>query len=184
MKAGRAIAAMVAALAFDAPFAAPAQEPVAATAVDLVERAVELDGRVVELTGEAIGQVMRRGAMAWVNVEDPGGAVGVWLDADSAGSIRHLGSYATRGDELRVTGTFHRSCDAHGGLLDIHASAVEVVRYGRGVPHPVDVRRVVIAAVLTLAAVVALAVLRRRDRARHATGSRQMDSLSEGPDGN
>jgi len=134
--------------------------------LSLLEGAASFDGTRVVFLGEAVGQAMERGAMTWVNVTDSGGAIGVWMSAEAAASIRTLGSYSSRGDELRVTGTFHRACGEHGGDMDIHADSVVLVRTGERVSHPLDPTRLAVAAALSLAALAAILMLRARDASR------------------
>lgn len=166
--------AAIASAALAAPVsAAPAMAIRAVSAIDMIERAALLDGSKVVFTGEAIGQVMQRGSMAWVNVGDSGGAIGVWMDAETAAAIRTLGSYRFRGDELRVTGTYSRACGEHGGDMDIHADLVEILRPGERTAHPLDAARLVAAVIASLAAATALFLLRARDaRRREAETSR------------
>jgi|GEM_PF-775171 len=142
----------------------------------LLEGASAFDGLRVTIQGEAIGQAMERGTMAWVNVADKSGAIGVWMSAEEARSISMLGSYSCRGDELRITGTFHRACAEHGGDMDIHAEAVAIVRAGERVVHPFSVARQVTAAFLSLAAAGGLLLLRSRDGKRRALESKYAKS--------
>ena len=132
----------------------------------MIEEAGELDGLTVEFSGEAIGSALARGGMAWVNIADPGGAMGVWMSAEAVRSIRYFGSYSFRGDELRVKGVFHRACGEHGGDMDIHAMEIEVIRLGERILHPPSAARLLFAAVLVVTAVAAQAALRARDRRR------------------
>jgi len=150
------------------------------SSIDMIESAALLDGSKVAFSGEAIGQAMERGTMAWVNVGDSGGATGVWMSADSAASIRAFGSYAFLGDSLRITGTFHRACSEHGGDMDIHAEFVELLRPGKRVDHPLDTARLMIAIALSLAAALALMLLRAKDKRRHDPGSGSRRSGSGG----
>lgn len=167
--------AAIASAALAAPVpAAPGTAIRAVSSIDMIEGAALLDGSKVAFTGEAIGQAMERGTMAWVNVADSGGAIGVWMDAETAAAIRTLGSYRFRGDELRVTGTFSRACGEHGGDMDIHADLVEILRPGERTPHPLDAARLSTAVALSLAAAAALLLLRARDaRRREAETSRR-----------
>jgi len=149
----------------------------------LLEGARAFDGLKATIQGEAIGQVMERGTMAWVNVADQSGAIGVWMSAEEARSISMLGSYSCRGDELRITGTFHRACVEHGGDMDIHAETVAIVRAGERVAHPFSVARQVAAALLSLAAAGGLLLLRSRDGKRRALESKGAKSGKGGGHG-
>jgi len=150
---------------------APAAEAASVPFATLLECAASFDGAEVIFAGEAIGQAMERGAMAWVNLADSGGAIGVWMGAEAAASIRTLGSYSFRGDELLVRGTFHRACGEHGGDMDIHAEAIDLVRPGERVAHPLDPTRLAIAAALSLAAIAAMLLLWARDARRREAES-------------
>jgi hypothetical protein len=112
----------------------------------LVEDAQHWDGQVVQFTGEAIGEAMRRGTMAWIHLNDdaygladagasPGLAgsnsgIAVWVDSAMASRIAFFGTYRRHGDLVEVTGTFHAACPQHGGDTDIHATSLRVVRPG------------------------------------------------------
>ena len=166
------VLALFAQIAHAAPPASLAGDGVASAAMEsvgstrMIEEAGELDGLTVEFSGEAIGSALARGGMAWVNIADPGGAMGVWMSAEAVRSIRYFGSYSFRGDELRVKGVFHRACGEHGGDMDIHAMEIEVIRLGERILHPPSAARLLFAAVLVVTAVAAQAELRARDRRR------------------
>ncbi len=133
---------------------------------ELIERARELDGREVEFVGEAIGESMRRGDHVWLNLLDAGGAIGIWAKRADMPAIRYFGSAASRGDTLRVRGIFHRSCPEHGGDLDIHAAALEVVARGELKPVTLHGDRMALAAGLLLAAATAFFLWRAKQKAR------------------
>ncbi|HUW69535.1 MAG TPA: hypothetical protein VMX33_04820 [bacterium] len=149
----------------------------------LLEGAKSFDGTRVIFQGEAIGQIMERGTMAWVNVADQSGAIGVWMSTETARSIRMLGSYSCRGDELRIMGTFHRACGEHGGDMDIHAEAIALVQAGERVMHPFDDARLVTAVFLSLAAAGSLMLLRSRDRRRRELESDHSGAGKGSPSG-
>ena len=130
----------------------------------LIERAKELDGREVEFVGEAIGEPMRRGDHVWLNLLDSSGAIGIWANRADLPSIRYFGSAAARGDTLRVRGIFHRSCPEHGGDLDIHASALEVVTRGELKRETLHAGRMALAAGLLLASMAAFLLWRARQK--------------------
>jgi len=132
----------------------------------LIERARELDGLQVEFVGEAIGESMRRGNHVWLNLLDGGGAIGIWVKRGDMPIVVYFGSAAARGDTLRVRGIFHRSCPEHGGDLDIHASALEVIARGELKPETLHVGRMALAAGLLLAAGAVFLSWRRKLKAR------------------
>jgi hypothetical protein len=119
---------------------------------ELISKARQLDGQEVEFVGEAIGEPMRRGDHVWLNLLESGGAIGIWAKHADMPAIRYFGSAAARGDTLRVRGVFHRSCPEHGGDLDIHAVALEVVTRGELKPVALHPGRMALAAGLLLAA--------------------------------
>lgn len=159
--------------------AAPAAE---VSSTVLIEHPREWEGRVVALTGETIGERMRRGDMAWLHINDDtyaqrnieeGAELGgynsghaVWLPATLAAEVTHFGDYKHKGDTVRVEGTFNRACALHGGDMDIHATALEVLERGHPVPHRFNTGRAVVASVLLIlaAAMYALRVRARRKR--------------------
>ena len=104
------------------------------SSTDLVMNAKELDGTEVTYQGEVIGDIMRRGEYAWINVNDGDNAIGIWIRTDLTAAIAHTGSYKYKGDRVEVAGIFNRACSEHGGDLDIHAHALRVVELG--VPQP------------------------------------------------
>jgi hypothetical protein len=98
---------------------------------DLIRNARQYDGKLVVYSGEVIGDVMKRGKFAWVNINDGGNAIGIWMSAAFTKEINFTGDYKNRGDILEVTGVFNRACLEHGGDLDIHAQAIRKVSNGR-----------------------------------------------------
>lgn len=97
----------------------------------LIDHAREYDGKVVVYAGEAIGEVMPRGAFAWVNLNDGKNAIGCWMQLKLARTIFHTGTYKAKGDWIEVSGIFNRACPEHGGDLDIHVQALRTVYSGR-----------------------------------------------------
>jgi hypothetical protein len=74
---------------------------------------------------------MRRGESAWVNISDGNNALGVWMSAKEAKEIEFAGNYKNQGDNLEVTGVFHRACLEHGGDMDIHVKKLRKLAAGR-----------------------------------------------------
>jgi hypothetical protein len=147
--------------------AAAQAAPAAAELAGLIENAAALDGRTVVFEGEAIGGALVRGGMAWINLGQTGGAIGVWTTAATAASIGVFGSYAARGDRLRVRGVFRRACPEHGGDMDIHAESVEALVPGGPAAHPVAPGRLGWAAALSLSAAASLAFAFAKPRRRN-----------------
>lgn len=119
---------------------------------DLIENMKKYDGQTVTIGGEVIGDLMVRGTHAWFTVDDDpysnksveaGGelvgmsnmSMSVWADKTDTESMKILGGYKNKGDQVTVTGVFNRACHEHGGDTDIHAVSVEVIRPGRPFSH-------------------------------------------------
>jgi hypothetical protein len=149
----------------------------------LVENASAWNGHVVTFTGEAIGEAMVRGKMAWIhlnddaymwkNIEEGAQLAGynsghaVWIPADLAIKIRFFGDFKHEGDVVKIAGTFHAACPQHGGDMDIHASTLEIVRIGHPVHDAFNTSRAIVALFL-LAVAFALHRVRTIIRRRHA----------------
>jgi len=115
---------------------------------ELIQNAKQYDGKLITYSGEVIGDVMLRKASAWVNINDGENALGVWMDASFAKTINYTGSYKARGDNLEVTGIFHRACLEHGGDLDIHAQALRKLANGRMVKERVNLDKINLSLIL------------------------------------
>jgi len=149
----------------------------------LVENASAWNGRTIAFKGEAIGEAMVRGKMAWIHLNDDaymwknieeGAQLGgynsghaVWISADLAMKIRYFGDFKHEGDVVNIVGTFHAACPQHGGDMDIHASALDIVRVGHPVREAFNTSRAIMALFL-LAVAFALHRLRAIIRRRHA----------------
>ncbi|MCM8796220.1 MAG: DNA-binding protein [Candidatus Omnitrophica bacterium] len=100
------------------------------SSTELINHAELYDGKVVNYEGEVIGEIMRRGEYAWINLNDGKNAIGVWLPFVLSKDIVYTGNYRTKGDWILVTGIFHRACPEHGGDLDIHAQEIKKISSG------------------------------------------------------
>lgn len=129
---------------------------------DFVEKAKALDGQQVTIKGEAIGESMKRGDHAWVNVSDGSTAIGVWIKASDLDRIKIYGGYKHIGDKVQVDGIFHRACSEHGGDLDIHADSIEVIKNGEAINHSISSGRIEAASILSFAAIVLFIVYFKR----------------------
>ena len=151
------------------------------SSASLVENANAWNGRVIAFKGEAIGESMVRGKMAWIHLNDDAymwknieeGAKldgynsghAVWVPSEMAMKIRFFGDFKHEGDVVKIVGTFQAVCSQHGGDMDIHASTLEVVRVGHPVHHVFDTSRAIIAAILLVLALILYRfriVIRRR----------------------
>jgi hypothetical protein len=156
--------------------------PQSLTSGELVENARAWDGKTVSFTGEAIGDAMHRGSMAWIHLNDDaymwrnieeGATLGgynsghaVWLAADLADEIRFFGDFKHEGDVVEVTGVFSAACPEHGGDMDIHATALRIVRPGHAVQQVVSPSRLIAAGLMLLVTAVAFAAQRYARRWR------------------
>jgi len=127
------------------------------TSSQLIENAKQYDNQSVVFQGEAIGEVMRRGNFAWVNINDGTNAIGIWVSEEMSKEINYLGSYKAKGDILEVEGIFHRACPQHGGDMDIHAQVIKKIQAGHAVKETLDTNKRNI--VLILAGVLCLALI-------------------------
>ncbi|HTZ11768.1 MAG TPA: DNA-binding protein [Candidatus Margulisiibacteriota bacterium] len=100
---------------------------------ELITNAKKYDGKTIVYEGEAVGDIMRRGNYAWINILDGQNAIGVWLPLSLVKEVSFGSGYKERGDGIEITGVFHNSCLEHGGDLDIHAQAVRKIASGRKV---------------------------------------------------
>ncbi|MDD5115539.1 MAG: DNA-binding protein [Candidatus Omnitrophica bacterium] len=105
---------------------------------ELIKEASKYDGKTVTYAGEVIGDIMRRGESAWVNISDGNNALGVWMSAREAKEIEFAGNYKNQGDSLEVTGVFHRACLEHGGDMDIHAKKLRKLATGKEIKRALD----------------------------------------------
>lgn len=134
-----------------------------ASSADLIENAKAHDGELLTFSGELIGDPMPRGDHLWVNVSDGAGALGVWLPRVLFTAGRSFGSYYQRGDRVRVSGIFNRSCREHGGDMDIHATALVVEAAGERVSHPLALPRMIAACGLLLTSAGAFLLWRKAE---------------------
>ncbi len=104
-------------------------QPISST--ELINKAKQYDGKTVVYEGEVIGDVMKRGDYAWVNLNDDKNVLGVWIPRDLTKEILFTGNYKTKGDWIEITGIFQRACNQHGGDLDIHAQTIKKIIPGR-----------------------------------------------------
>ncbi|MBU0744584.1 MAG: DNA-binding protein [Gammaproteobacteria bacterium] len=131
---------------------------------ELINRADEFDQQLISYQGEAIGEIVKTNDYAWVNVYDGTNAISVHLPAQFRGMIKYRGSYNYRGDELKISGIFNRACPQHGGIIDIHAQAVNIIRPGSPIRHGVEKKKVELSIFALLIAFLSVAMAVRRKR--------------------
>ncbi|MDP2941480.1 MAG: DNA-binding protein [Candidatus Omnitrophota bacterium] len=108
------------------------------SSTELINNARQYDGKAISYQGEVIGEVMRRGDHAWVNLNDGKNAIGIWMPLAQSALIAYAGSYKSKGDWIEVEGVFNSSCTEHGGSLDIHAQSVIKKMSGRAVAQKLN----------------------------------------------
>lgn len=138
-----------------------ASPALAVSGTDLVEQGVRYDGQVVVYRGEVIGDIMRRGQYAVINVHDGTYAIGVWVPVRATAVLTRAGRYSVVGDLVEVRGTFRRACAEHGGDTDLHAETLTVITSGKEVPELFDRPQALLAALL-LAIALSLAAWERQ----------------------
>jgi hypothetical protein len=135
------------------------------TSNDLIENAFELDNQTIVYTGEVIGDVMNRGDHTWLNISDGSNTMGVWVESSLVEANAIPGRYSEHGDEVQITGVFHRACAQHGGDMDIHADQLVLVSSGYPVSHAVSPWMLGLAILFTAAdGFIAVRFLRKRRR--------------------
>ncbi|MBN2831641.1 MAG: DNA-binding protein [Candidatus Omnitrophica bacterium] len=118
------------------------------SSTELIDNAKEYDGKKVVYRGEVIGEVMKRGDFAWVNIHDGEHAIGIWAPFSLTKSIVYTGSYKAKGDVFEITGVFNRACPDHGGDLDIHAQVFKKIESGRLISQEVNPDKIKKASIL------------------------------------
>lgn len=143
--------------------------PITVTAGELIACPRSFDGAPVRFQGEAVRAILRRGARAWVHLNDDpyaldlgplpehrttvGGNSGmpVSIPVAVADDIAHVGDGHHRGDIIAVTGTFHRADPADGGGPTIQAESAQITRSGSITTRSVYPARVVTAGIIGIA---------------------------------
>jgi aspartyl/asparaginyl-tRNA synthetase len=126
----------------------------AVSSAELIVNAKQYDGKTVTYQGEAVGDIMRRGDYAWVNLNDGNAAIGVLVKKTDLADITYLGSYRAKGDVVEVVGIFNRSCPEHGGDLDIHAQEIKKIIPGKSYFRQLNMKKLYIGLLLTLTALL------------------------------
>lgn len=134
----------------------------------LIENADDFDEQTVIVTGEAVGEKMKRGDHAWININDGTNAIGVWIESKDAEKIQYFGSYKYKGDTLKVTGIFNKTCEEHGGESDIHSISLEIKEKGQETIRPVSFLKISVAvlSMVLAASLFALFLIENRYRVK------------------
>lgn len=109
------------------------------SSTELIRDASYHDGKNVAYDGEIIGDIMQRGDFVWLNVNDGENAIGINCKKELIASLNLLaGGYNYRGDWVKITGSFNRACEIHGGDLDIHADKIQILKPGKTLKETVS----------------------------------------------
>lgn len=133
-------------------FAVSAEENISLN--DLIERYKQYNNKTVVVTGEVIGEQMKRGEYSWININDGTNAMGIWIKNDLAENIKIFGSYKNKGDIIQVKGVFHINCVEHGGDIDIHTDSLSIVERGYNIFHPIQSTKKIVASILTIISMI------------------------------
>lgn len=131
---------------------------------ELIQEAKRYNGQMICFEGEIIGEVMKRGDIAWLNISDGGFAIGVFAQTSHLPKITYYGGYKTVGDRIQVKGIFNRTCSMHGGELDIHAKSLKIVKPGYIVDRPINLHKVRIILLLSLIAIVLIIIFLLKEK--------------------
>ncbi|MDO8915659.1 MAG: hypothetical protein Q7W16_06210 [Coriobacteriia bacterium] len=128
------------------------------------------NGKTITFHGEAIGEVMVRGDYAWIHLNDDAymlenveegaelqgynSGMAVWIPAALTKQIDTYGDYQHEGSIVEVQGVFNGACKEHGGDMDIHATALQMLRPGHVVVDPVPPWKAALAVGLSALAVL------------------------------
>ena len=121
----------------------------------LVKDGKKYDGREVAIEGEAIGDIMRRGGIAWVNVlSSDGTAIGVVMQPAQMRDISIMGNYSHRGDKLLIRGVMYRFAPMLQGETCIIAREVTLLKSGYPIAHRLSTAKKALALFLTACCVM------------------------------
>ncbi len=134
------------------------------SSAELINNAKIYGGKTVTYEGEVIGDIMKRGDFAWINVNDGKNAIGIWIATSLVKDIDYAGSYKTVGDRIEITGIFNSACIEHGGDLDIHAKTMRKTIPGRPIQEKLNPEKWELTIVLLglLGAIWILTLLKRK----------------------
>lgn len=125
---------------------------------DLIEQSVLLDNTQVTAQGEVIGEALKRGEYAWININDTTNAIGIWVKKSETDQIQFYGDYKHRGDIVKITGVFHRACPEHGGDVDIHCTDIEIVETGYSIKEQLSACKIIITVSLIFIAAIIVSI--------------------------
>ncbi|MDD5174292.1 MAG: DNA-binding protein [Candidatus Omnitrophica bacterium] len=115
---------------------------------ELISNARQYNGKTVRYEGEVIGDIMKRGDHAWININDGQNAIGIWAEGASVKDIAYTGGYKSKGNKVEIIGIFHRACVEHGGDLDIHAQTIRKLSSGGVISDTLNLKKLKIIVIL------------------------------------
>lgn len=112
----------------------------------LVEEASSRDGKPFSIEGELIGEPLNEENGIWLNLSEEGNFMAVFCPTPLASMASTLagGNHQRLGCRIRTTGTLRRICPDHGGDLDFHASAWEVMATWQPTPDSPEGRELLL----------------------------------------
>lgn len=105
---------------------------------ELLNQSKTLDQQTVIIEAEVILEVLERGDMAWLNVNDGTNAIGVYLPIEMTKQLDSFGDHQNQGDLVRIEAVFYRNCPEHGGEMDLHAKSLSVIEEGFAIDRPIS----------------------------------------------
>ncbi|HIE36030.1 MAG TPA: hypothetical protein EYP89_02205 [Candidatus Omnitrophica bacterium] len=90
----------------------------------------KFDKKTIEIKGEVIGEPILGKEGSWINISDEGFSLGVFIgNKNFFKKITYWGSYKTKGDVIKLKGTFFKNCPLH-FEQDFHLKDLKVVKNG------------------------------------------------------
>lgn len=105
---------------------------------ELINQSKALDQQTVIIEAEVILEVLERGDMAWLNVNDGSNAIGVYLPIEMTEELDSFGDHQNQGDRVRIEAVFFRNCPEHGGEMDLHAKSLSIIEEGFAMERPIS----------------------------------------------
>ncbi len=131
---------------------------------DLVENSIKYDNTEITVHGEAIGEILERGAYSWVNILDSTNSIGIWIKTEDAEKIKFFGDYKHKGDIVQIKGIFNRACSEHGGDVDIHCANIEIMQSGYIIQEKLSSTKIKIAIALMFLALTIICIFYKKTK--------------------
>lgn len=131
---------------------------------DMIEKSASLNNTEITVQGEVIGEALERGEYAWININDTTNAIGIWVKQSDVDQIKFYGDYKHKGDIIKVTGVFYKSCTEHGGDVDIHSTNIEIIETGHEVTEEISNTKALVTSVLFITMLIFLLIFRHKNK--------------------